>query len=134
MGHRLSRWLADACALIGFYRSAPNFPTRVRRLLEDQPTDVAVGATTVWEIAIKTARGKLPDIRTGGHATLAGMLQAHGFDLLPLDPATAEQAAGLPPLHADPFDRALVALAQRGGLTVLTSDAAIARYGVPVLW
>jgi PIN domain nuclease of toxin-antitoxin system len=39
------------------------------------------------------------------------MSEARGFDLLPLDAATAEQAAHLPPLHADPFDRALVALA-----------------------
>lgn len=130
----MSRWLADACALIGFYRAAPDFPANVRRLLEDHSTDVAVGAATVWEIAVKTARGKLPDIRTAGHATLAAMLEAQGFELLPLDPATAEQAANLPPLHADPFDRALIALAQRSGRTVLTSDAMIGRYGVRVSW
>ena len=62
------------------------------------------------------------------------MLQAHGFTLLPLDAATAEHAANLPPFRADPFDRALVAVAQRSGRTVLTSDAVIARYGVPVRW
>lgn len=134
MGHRLSRWLADACALIDFYRAAPNFPDGVRALLENEAGEVAVAATTIWEIAIKTARGKLSDIRTGGHATLTSMLTAHGFDLLSLDPATAEQAAGLPLLHADPFDRALVALAQRSGRTVLTSDTIIGRYGVPVEW
>lgn len=134
MGHRLSRWLADACALIDFYTSDPALPAGVRALLENEPADVAVCATTIWEIGIKTARGRLPDIRVGGYATLAAMLQAHGFDLLPLDPATAEQAAGLPPLHADPFDRALVALAQRSGRTVLTSDAMIGRYGVSVNW
>src|SRR3954454_12967922 len=38
-------------------------------------------------------------------ATLSGMLAAQGFDLLPLDQATAEQAAYLPPLHAYLFDR-----------------------------
>jgi PIN domain nuclease of toxin-antitoxin system len=130
----LSRWLADACAVIGFYRSAPAFPSRVRNILENETGDVIIAATTIWEIAIKTARGKLSDIRTGGHATLAGMLQAHGFELQPLDAATAEQAARLPPIHADPFDRALVALAQRSGRTVLTSDAVIGRYGVPVAW
>ena len=62
------------------------------------------------------------------------MLHAHGFDLVPLDPATAEQAAGLPRLHANPFDRALVAVAQRTGRMVLTSGAVIGRYGVPVRW
>ena len=134
MGHRLSRWLADACALIDFYTSDLALPSGVRALLENDSADVAVGATTIWEIGIKAARGRLPDLRADGHATLAAMLEAHGFDLLPLDPATAEQAANLPPLHADPFDRALVALAQRSGCTVLTSDVVIGRYGVPVRW
>lgn len=134
MGHRVSRWLADACALIDFYTEEPDLPARVHAVFADEPGSVAVAATTIWEIAIKTARGKLSDIRTGGHATLAGMLRAHGFELQPLDAATAEQAARLPLLHADPFDRALVALAQRSGRTVLTSDAVIARYGVPVAW
>jgi PIN domain nuclease of toxin-antitoxin system len=130
----LSRWLTDACALIDFYTFDPALPSGIRALLENDPADLAVGSTTIWEIAIKTARRRLPDIRTGGHATLAAMLEAHGFDLLPLDPATAEQAAGLPSLHADPFDRALVAMAQRSGRTVLTSDGTIGRYGVPVRW
>ena len=109
MGHRLSRWLADACALIGFYGSAPDFPAGVRALLESRSGEVAVAATTIWEIGIKTARDKLVDIRSGGHATLSGMLETHGFDLLALDAGTAEQAARLSALHADPFDRALVA-------------------------
>ena len=60
------------------------------------------------------------------------MLAAHGFTLLPLDTATAEQAADLPPLQADAFDRAPVAVAQRTG--ALTSNAMLARYGVPVRW
>lgn len=134
MGNRVSRWLADACALIDFYTEEPHLPAKVHSVLADEPGSVAVAATTIWEIAIKTARGKLPDIRALGHPTLAAMLQAHGFELQPLDAATAEHAARLPSIHADPYDRALVALAQRSGRTVLTSDAAIGRYGVPVLW
>ena len=59
-----------------------------------------------WEMAIKSARGRLADIRTGGHATLAAMLSAHGFDLLPLDAGTAEQAAHLPPLHGEALSTA----------------------------
>ena len=82
MGHRVSRWLADACAVIGFYRSAPGFPASVRGILENEPGNVVVPATAIWEVAIKTALGRLPDIRTGGHASLAGMLAAHGFDLV----------------------------------------------------
>jgi PIN domain nuclease of toxin-antitoxin system len=134
VGDRLSPYLADACALIGFLKAASGFSARVAALLANHPDEIAIAATTVWEIAIKTKRGKLPDLRAPGFATLADMLAAAGYVMLPLDHATAEQAANLPPLHADPFDRALVATAQRTGRTVLTSDRTIARYGVPVSW
>jgi len=134
VGHPLSLHLADACALIGFYRDAPAFPPAVRNLIEESTGSIAVVATTVWEIAIKIRLGKLIDVRAPEFATLGDMLQAQGFTLLPFDTATAEQAANLPPLHGDPFDRALVATAQRTGRTVLTSDVTIGRYGVPVRW
>jgi PIN domain nuclease of toxin-antitoxin system len=35
----------------------------------------------------------------------------------------------LPPLHKDPFDRILVAQARVEGLTLLTADKMVAKYG-----
>jgi PIN domain nuclease of toxin-antitoxin system len=43
-------------------------------------------------------------------------------------------AGALPPHHRDPFDRMLVAQAQSEHLTLVTSDARIVAYDVPVLW
>lgn len=134
MGYSLTLYLADACALIGFYRAAPAFPAALRDLIVESTQSVAVMATTVWEIAIKIKLGKLIDVREPRFPTLGDMVQAQGFALLSFDHATAEQAANLPPLHGDPFDRALVAAAQRTGRTILTSDRAISLYGVPVRW
>jgi PIN domain nuclease of toxin-antitoxin system len=42
--------------------------------------------------------------------------------------------AALPEFHKDPFDRILVAQARAEGLTLATKDAALARYGVPLVW
>jgi PIN domain nuclease of toxin-antitoxin system len=54
---------------------------------------------------------------------------------VPLDAAVACAAAALPPIHRDPFDRVIVALAQAHGFTVLTSDENIRKYaGVRTLW
>jgi len=54
---------------------------------------------------------------------------------VPLDARTACAAASLPPIHRDPFDRVLAALAQFHNLTVLTSDRNIPKYpGVKSLW
>jgi len=41
--------------------------------------------------------------------------------------------AQLPLLHRDPFDRLLITQAQREGCTLVTADARIAAYDVPVL-
>lgn len=39
----------------------------------------------------------------------------------------------LPMFHKDPFDRMLVAQARVEGLTLVTADAALSRYDVPIL-
>lgn len=130
----MTLYLADACALIDFYTGDPAFPASLIRLFEDTPEAIAVAAITVWEIAIKTRLGKLPDLRASAFPTLAAMLRHHGFEPLPFDDHTAEEAANLPTIHADPFDRALIATAQRTNRTILTKDRIITRYGVPVLW
>ncbi|MEB3326054.1 MAG: hypothetical protein VKM17_12070, partial [Cyanobacteriota bacterium] len=38
----------------------------------------------------------------------------------------------LPPLHRDPFDRLLLAQAEREGLLLITADPVVARYPGPV--
>jgi PIN domain nuclease of toxin-antitoxin system len=50
-------------------------------------------------------------------------------------PITGEHAAavgGLPVLHADPFDRILVAQSMIEGLLLLTSDSIVAQYPGPI--
>ena len=42
--------------------------------------------------------------------------------------------AGLPEWHKDPFDRILVAQALADGLTLVSKDAQLVRYGVAVIW
>ena len=130
----MTRYLADACALVGFYLGRPDFPPALRTLIEDDAGAILVAATTVWEIAIKVAKGGLPDILDPRYPTLTSMFRAQGFEHAPLTPETAELAARLPPHHRDPFDRALVAEALRTGLPILTDDDAIVRYGVAVRW
>jgi PIN domain nuclease of toxin-antitoxin system len=41
---------------------------------------------------------------------------------------------GLPDLHKDPFDRILVAQSIAEGLTLVSKDVILGRYGVPVIW
>jgi PIN domain nuclease of toxin-antitoxin system len=87
-----------------------------------------------WEIAIKTAAGRL-QLSDAPSSWFEQVIDRYELLLLSLDLQTACAAAALPRVHGDPFDRVLVALAQARGLTVLTSDKHIGQYpGVAIIW
>jgi PIN domain nuclease of toxin-antitoxin system len=90
--------------------------------------DAVVSVASIWEAAIKRAAGKLagPD--------LLGAVVAASLPFLRNDEHHAKLARDLPPIHRDPFDRMLVAQAQIEQLVIVTSDAQIPKYGVPVVW
>lgn len=88
-----------------------------------------VSLASIWEIAIKSALGKLeaPD-------NLLDQIEQLGFELLPITPQHAWRVRQLPHHHRDPFDRLLIAQAQIEGLPIVTADPAFARYDVPLIW
>lgn len=91
--------------------------------------EVYVSAATAWEIAIKSALGKISV--TG---TMAEALADYGFKELPISIAHAEEVARLPRAHRDPFDRMLVAQATVEDLVIVSRDDALREYMVRVVW
>ncbi len=89
---------------------------------------VYVSAVTGWEIAVKASLGKIETTRE-----VAAAVAESGFEELPLRLSHAEVLGSLPLHHRDPFDRMLVAQAVAEGLTLVTRDRALRRYGVKLL-
>jgi PIN domain nuclease of toxin-antitoxin system len=85
---------------------------------------VYVSAASLWEIAIKHALGRL-DVDL---ARLPATFAATGFRELPLTWLDAITVRTLPPIHKDPFDRALVAQAMTNRLHLMTTDKRLAGY------
>lgn len=115
--HVLLWWLVDDDALTG----------DVKALLDEEP-DAFSSAASVWEIGIKQASGKL----RGPDDLLERVLDS-GLRQLPMTGAHAVRASRLPRLHADPFDRMLVAQAQLEGLVLVTKDPVLRDYEVETL-
>lgn len=88
-----------------------------------------VSAASIWEIAIKQAAGKLR-----APQDLLEKVAAARFRALEITFEHASLAGALPPHHADPFDRMIVAQAQSEGLEIVSSDRRIGAYDVRVLW
>lgn len=89
---------------------------------------VYVSAVAGWEIAIKTALGRLAPKRT-----VAEAVADSGFEELPVRLRHAAALERLPPHHRDPFDRMLVAQARVERLTIVTRDRAFQAYEVTLL-
>jgi PIN domain nuclease of toxin-antitoxin system len=120
--------LVDAHALLWWLDDDPGLGADARGVIADPTTDVLVSAGTVWEIAIKRALG-----RVDAPADLVAAIDAAEFAVLPITGADAARAAALPRHHADPFDRMLVAQAQRLDALIVTRDAVISAYDVRTL-
>jgi len=122
------RLLLDTSVLLWWGHGDARLGRDASTVIADGANLVVVSAATIWEIEIKRAAGKLS---TAGD--IARRVVEHGLEALPITFQHAERAGRLPRLHADPFDRMLVAQAQLEGLSIVTSDSRIAQYGVPVL-
>jgi PIN domain nuclease of toxin-antitoxin system len=105
-------------------------PLRARELMLAPENTVFVSVASLWEIAIKfqLQRGNRNDVRLSA-ADAAAEFEAAGFNLLPITAEHTIAVGRLPRLHADPFDRMLVAQARSEPLRLVTSDRRVAAYG-----
>ena len=125
-------YLLDSHALLWWWFDPDRLSGPVRELLSDPATPVFVSAASVWELSLKNHQGKLPELN-GVITDIPGLLQADGFEALPISLAHGLRAGGYSQPHRDPFDRLLVAQSIRESLTLLSADGAFVAYGCP-LW
>lgn len=96
-------------------------------------SEIVVSAVSAMEIATKDRIGKLT-YRTSLATSFVGTVMARGFGILPIECEHAQRAGNLPGEHRDPWDRLLAAQAQIEGLTLVSNDAKLAKFGVDTLW
>ncbi len=124
------RLLLDTHVLLWALMARRRLPKRLLAALADRETEVLFSAINIWEIAIKRALGR-PAFAFGPDDVLDAALDA-GFTELPVKAAHAARSGDLPPLHADPFDRLLVAQALCEPARLVTADTVIQRYPAPI--
>lgn len=119
--------LLDTHVVLWWLTDDPSLAEEVKDRLDHEP-DVYVSAATLWEVGIKRAIGKLKE-----PPDLPERIRDCGFRALPITFEHAIAAGRLPLIHRNPFDRMLIAQAGCENLTLVSRDADIKQYDVPVL-
>ena len=127
-------YLLDTCALIWLTNGGKDLSPKARQICGDINYRLHVSAASAWEVALKQVRGKLA-LESPAANWWKGAISLHRLVELGITGEIAIVSTSLPPIHADPADRLLVATALHYRLAIITPDAAIAKYpGLKTIW
>jgi PIN domain nuclease of toxin-antitoxin system len=123
------RLLVDSHVVLWHVLDDPRLGPGPTAAIEGGDAEVLVSIASFWEIAVKSALGKLdaPD-------DLPQRVEELGFELLGIKVEHAWAVRQLPHHHGDPFDRPLIAQAQVERLSIVTADSRFADYDVTAVW
>ena len=122
--------LLDTHVLLWAAYAPERLSNKAQQLLSDPASSLYFSVASLWEVAIKSALGRadfqvdVAELRTG--------LVTNGYNEVANESGDVLRVPTLPPIHADPFDRILVAQAMAEGFALLSNDAKLKAYGGPV--
>lgn len=126
--------LLDTCALIWMTFDPGRLSTSVAGVLNQPATRLHVSALSAWELGIKVGKGKL-GLPEPVSQWFPAVVAEYRLTEISISSHAAAASTELPAIHADAFDRLLVAMAMERHLTIITGDQTIAKYpGVRTLW
>ena len=120
--------LLDTHVLIWWLEDPSKLATDAAQAILAAQSHVWISVATLWEMEIKRATGRLntPD-------DVLEALEDEDFSVLAVTAAHALGLRKLRPIHGDPFDRMLLSQAMIEGMTIVTRDEQVCRYGVPFI-
>jgi len=123
--------LLDTCVFLWLITGERRLPARVSSGLANG--ELWLSAASVWEMAVKYAKGTLR-LPVPPDRLISAARVRYSISTLPIDEESALHIVKLPDLHADPFDRMLVSQAIVHGLTIVTPDSLVTQYPARTMW
>jgi PIN domain nuclease of toxin-antitoxin system len=100
-------------------------------LIANANNSIVVSVASLWEIAIKTSRGKLSLSRP--IEEIFSEIDRSTVSLLSIEPVHTLKVSALAFHHKDPFDRLIIAQALTEDVPIVTVDPNFVAYGVNII-
>lgn len=126
--------LLDTCALWWLSSEPGRLSELAQKAIVDGSDNLFVSSISALELVFKISKGKLKIPLNSSEEWFREVLKYHGVVQVPVNFQIASHSGELPPHHKDPYDRMIVATAMEYGMTIVTPDATIKKYGVDCLW
>ena len=127
------RVLLDTHTFLWWIDDNPVLSGVARDILADSQNEIFISAATGWEIAIKSALGRL-SVEGDPERFFPEQMTLNSFQALPIEMSHALHTFHLPDHHRDPFDRLLISQCQIEELPLVTKDPSIGKYEVEIIW
>jgi PIN domain nuclease of toxin-antitoxin system len=126
------RLLLDTHVFVWALSLPHRLPGHIAQLMSNPENNIHVSAASIWEIAIKRPLGRMgaPSMSSSDAVELC---QESGFGILAISAIHAMAVESLPLLHADPFDRLIVAQALTEPMRLITHDRQLAAYSDTII-
>lgn len=127
------RFLLDTHTFLWWLTDDPRLSPSAREIIGNEANAILVSAASAWEIATKHRLGKL-SIAKEAISRFNELIEADGFEHLPVTYLHALKAGGYAVDHRDPFDRMLAAQAALESAPLISRDPAFEAFGTKVVW
>jgi len=125
--------LIDTHTFLWWNTEDPLLSVHAKEIIANGQNEIFLSAASVWEIVIKTAKGRLI-LPESPAQYISSRMSLYRFRSLPVQISHAVHVYELPPHHNDPFDRMLIAQSRLESLPLVTMDEDIRRYDLETIW
>ena len=120
------RLLIDTHTYLWFVKNSKEITPLASSLIQDERNQILISIASLWEISIKTSRGRL--VIDGGYETVADDLKTNLIEIWPISFLHTVKQSRLPFHHKDPFDRMIAAQALVEKINLVSVDDIFDRY------
>ncbi len=125
--------LLDTCAFLWLAGKPSKLSPAAVQAINDPGNDLFLSDASIWEIALKYSKGKLP-LPERPRNWIPKQTRFFQIQRVEISQEALLRSGELPPAHPDPFDRLIAAQGLSDSFQIVTPDEPFRIYGASCIW